>query len=96
VAAVNVVVPEQVQESVDQQAARFDLEAVARALGLARSGLHTDYDVTQDGRPRVRRYPGLQLREGQDIGRRVFATPIPVQLLDTGVVGDQDRELSVR
>ncbi len=91
----DVIVAEQMQDPVDQQARHLLFETVAEALGLTSRGVETDHHVPEHPR-RDRLALPFELREGDDVGRMVLAPPLAVERVDRGVVREEDRQLSAR
>lgn len=87
------VVAGEVQEAVKQEDLQFGEERVSRFLRLARGGLHGYGQVAGQRLLPVERRGG---REGQHVGRLVFAAPGPIHLANMPISGEQDRDLAAQ
>jgi hypothetical protein len=89
-----VVVPEEMEEPVGQVEVQLIGEGPPVGAGLPPGGVEGKDDVAEVQRPggaRGRRAPG----EAEDVGGSVLPPPTPVQVLDAGVCGEEDRELHI-
>ena len=80
-----VIVPEQVEDAVDEEEGQLVFKAPARRVYAAGRGLQRDDDVSQ------RR--ALIQRKGQDVRGTVDTSPACVQRLNFTVVGEQEGQL---
>ena len=90
--AADVVIAEEMEEAVGEEAAEFLIEGQAALLGLAGGGLDGDDEVAEEGRGQG---GAFALAPGDDVGGSVAAEPEAVELLDVAVVGDEDGEFGV-
>lgn len=90
-----VVVTQQVEDAVDDQAQEVLLGVEVVLRRLAPGGVHADHHVAQQAGSQVGEL-ALGLGEGDDVGGAVLAQVLQVELMDVGVVGDDQGELGVR
>src|SRR5262245_45315039 len=91
----HVVVADQVERAVDEQAGHLVVEAAAAGAGLARGRLEADHDVAEE-RTAPLGVESLGEREREHVRRPVATAPGGVQGADLGVVHERDRELRLR
>jgi hypothetical protein len=76
----------------DHEMRHFTRKGTPRALGLRPRRVEGNVDLAQeDGGGRVAERVGIGEWEGEDVGRRVHFSEIPIQRPDQGVVGEDDR-----
>lgn len=85
----DMIIAEDVQESMHNQVGEMVFEALVEIDGLARHGFARHDDIAQKAPDRRKR---LDLREGQHIGGAVLAPPFAVEIALLGIVGQDDRE----
>lgn len=85
------VVAEQVQEPVGEVAIELGSDRSPLRPRAPGRGVEGHYHVAEE-RPSARRF---RYREGQDVGRLVLASPLPVQRPDPPVGDEEHRELGV-
>lgn len=90
-----VVVAQQMEDAVDDQAQEVLLGVQAVFLGLAPGGVHADHHVAQQPGGQVGEL-ALGLGKGDDVGGAVLAQVLQVELVDVGIVGDDQGEFGLR
>lgn len=85
------VVAEEVEKPVDEEPLGLARERRPALRSLAPRGVERDDDVAEEPVGRAAR--PLALREGEDVGRAVAATPAPVQRPHLAVGDEDEREL---
>ena len=89
------VVAQQVEHTVDQQAQQLVVERAAPSARLTRSGVDRDHHVAEHG-PAALDVWTLEQRVGEDVGGTAPAAVALVQLGDRRIVHQCQRELRVR
>lgn len=101
-ATVHMVVSQQMQHTVYQQARNFLLKRIAKTWRLARGGFQRNHHVAQHAQaagifdPHPTCFNLFNLRERQDVSGLIFAAPGFVQLVNARVIRERDGQLCLR